>query len=141
MKICEMMHKGVIFCYPEDNLRDVAKIMHHNQIRSVAVVDESGEVWGVISIMELLPYCGEDLEHIKAESIMRPYKIDINPLASIEEAVEIMKKRKIEHLIIVDPHAGPKRPVGIFTSYDMVQYMSGLNTGCYEYQLKMHSDK
>jgi hypothetical protein len=52
-----------------------------------------------------------------------------------------MKKRKIEHLIIVDPHAGPKRPVAILTSADIVHYMSGVAFGRVEYQLRMHGEE
>jgi CBS domain-containing protein len=137
MKICDLMHKGVIFCYPEDTVKDVVKIMDDNQIRSVVVVDQTGEVWGVISIMELLPLYGEDLESIKAEDVMRPYKIEIDPQAPVEDAIELMKKRKFEHLVIIDPHAGPKRPVGILTTFDIVQYMSGLALGQFQLHLKM----
>lgn len=141
MKIHHLMHKGVLFCYPEDSVKDVAKLMHDNQIRAVAVVDETGEVWGVISVMELLPLYGKDIETIKAEEVMRPYKIEVDPQAPVEDAIDLMKKRKIEHLIIIDPHAGPKRPVGILTSFDIVQYMSGLNVGQFERFLKMPADE
>ena len=139
MKVCDLMHKGVIFCYPDDTAKDVAKMMKENQIRSVVVIDETGEVWGLVSIMELISLYDKNLEEIRAEDIMRPYKIEINPQWPIEKAIEIMQKRKIEHLIIIDPYAGPKRPVGILTSFDIVQYMSGLKTGTYEHQLKISS--
>ena len=141
MQIHDIMHKGVVFCYPDDTVKDVAKIMNDNQIRSVVVVDQTGEVWGVISIMELLPFYGGDLEAVKAEDVMRPYKIEIDPQAPVEDAIELMKKHRFEHLVIIDPHAGPKRPVGIITSFDIVEYMSGLNVGRYEIHLKMDTDK
>jgi len=141
MLIHEIMHKGVVFCYPDDTVKDVVKTMNDNQIRSVVVVDQTGEVWGVISIMELMPFYGGDLEATKAEDVMQPYKIEIDPQAPVEDAIELMKKRKFEHLVIIDPHAGPKRPVGILTSFDIVEYMSGLNVGRYELHLKMDRDE
>lgn len=137
MRICDLMHRGVIFCYPEDSVPDVIKIMDQNQIRSVVVVDESGEVWGLISVMELLPLYGRDMSSVRAEDIMRPYTIDIQAQAPLEQAVEIMKRRKIEHLIVIDAHAGPRRPIGILTTHDILQYMSGLKFGRFEYQLTM----
>jgi len=139
MKICDLMHKGVIFCYPDDSAKDIARMMKENQIRSVVVMDETGEVWGLVSIMELLPLYNRNLDEIRAEDIMRLYQIEVDPQWSIEKAIEIMQKRKIEHLIIIDPYAGPKRPVGILTSFDIVQYMSGLKLGTYEQQLKISS--
>jgi CBS domain-containing protein len=51
-----------------------------------------------------------------------------------------MKKRKIEHLLIIDPHAGPKRPVGILTDFDIVRYMSDVEQGVYEQMLKIPSE-
>ena len=48
-----------------------------------------------------------------------------------------MKKRKIQHLLIIDPHAGPKRPVGILTDFEIVRYMSDVELGVYEQMLKM----
>lgn len=139
-RVCDLMHRGVIFCYLKDSVKEVAKIMDTNQIRSVVVVDEFGEVWGLISIRELIPLYGKDLDKIYAEDIMRPYKIEVDPLWPLEKAIELMKKRKIDHLIVIDPHAGPKRPIGILTSFDIVQYMAGLPTGHFEQQLKMHSE-
>ncbi len=138
VRICDIMHKGVIFCYPNDSVKEVTKILHTNGIRSVVVIDESGEVWGLISRLEVISVYGKDIVKIKAEDIMRPFRIEINPQAPIEEAIELMKKRKFEHLIITDPHAGPTRPVGVLSSVDIVRYMSGLKTGDFEYFLKMH---
>ena len=141
VRICDLMHKGVISCYPNDSVKEIAKMMDQNQIRCVVVTDETGEVWGTISIMELLPLFGKNLEEIQAQEIMRPYKIEIDPQWSVQDAVQLMKKRKLEHLIIIDPHAGPRRPIGILTSFDIVQFMAGLNPGHFELQLKMHTEK
>ncbi len=140
IRVCDLMHKGVIFCYRDDNAKDIAKMMETNQIRSVAVVDENGEIWGVVSIMDMLAHYGKDLSKIRAEEIMRSYKIDIDAQWPIEKAVELMRKKKIEQWIIVDPHGGPKRPVGILTTCDIVQYMSGIKAGHLEQYLKFHKE-
>jgi predicted transcriptional regulator len=34
MRICGIMDKGVIFCYPEDNLKTVAAMLKENQLIS-----------------------------------------------------------------------------------------------------------
>lgn len=139
-RICDVMHKGVIFCYNNDSVRDVAKIMDEHHIRGIVVVDDTGEVWGHISNTDLLHYYHENIDKLTAEDIMRPYKIEVDPLWPIEKAIKIMKKNKIEQLIIIDPNAGLKRPVAILTSYDVVQFMSGLNTGRYEKVLKLQNE-
>ena len=137
MKIHELMHKGVICCSTSDTARDVARIMHSNQIRCVAVIGEMGNTVGAISIMELIRLYGKDLDAVPAEEIMRPFRFEIDPDRPIEEAAELMKKMRIEHVFIVDAYVGRRIPVGILTSFDIVQYMSGLTTGHFEQILKL----
>jgi CBS domain-containing protein len=136
--VCDLMHKGVSCCYPEETVKGVAKMIQANQFRSVVVVHQTGEVWGLISILDLVRHWGEDLEKLSAEDIMRPYKIDVDPQWPVERAIEIMRKRKIEHLIIIDPHAGPKRPIAILTSFDIILHMSQIETGSYERMLRVY---
>ncbi len=132
------MHKGVLVCNQDDSAKAVARIMARNELRSVVVVSEKGEVWGLITHMEILPIYGKNLDEIRAEDIMRPYKIEVDPQWPIEKAIEIMKKLKYYHLMIVDPHVSTRWPVGIFSSYDIVRHMAGLQTGSYEQILRMH---
>ena len=68
---------------------------------------------------------------------MRPYKFEVDPQMPIENAIEIMKRTRFEHLIIVDPHAGPKRPIGVLASFNIVWFMSKIERGHYEHILKM----
>lgn len=138
LRVCDLMHKGVSCCFPEETVKSVAKTIQANQFRSVVVVHQSGEVWGLISIQDLVRHHGEDLEQLSAEDIMRPYTIDVDPQWPVERAIDMMRKRKIEHLIIVDPHAGPKRPIGILTSFDIIRHMSQIETGTYERMLRVH---
>lgn len=141
VKICDLMHKGVIFCYPDDNLKEIAKMMHLNHFRSVVVLHESGEVWGLVSIMDMIHYFGENLEQYCAEDAMRPYRIKVDPQWPIEKAIDLMAKRKIEHLIIIDPHAGMKQPIGILSSSDIVRYMSKIKMGHFKHLLKLAPDQ
>lgn len=136
MLIHELMHKGVISCSTTDTVKDVARILDSKRIRCVAVLDEMGDTVGVISIMELIPFHDREIGGVTAEEIMRPFLFEVDPQKPVEEAAELMRKKRIEHLIITDSYVGPRMPVGILTSYDIVQYMSGLATGSYEKILK-----
>jgi CBS domain-containing protein len=131
------MHKGVISCYVDDTVKDVARIMENNHFRSVVVVNERGEVWGLITYMEMIPHYGRNLEKIRAGEIMRPYRVEIDPQWPIENAIEVMKKLRYYHLIIIDPHVGTKWPVGMLTSFDVVRYMAQLEAGQFEQLLKI----
>jgi predicted transcriptional regulator len=137
MKVCDLMHKGVISCSVEDTVKDVARMMADNHFRSVVVVNEKGEVWGLITYAELLTHFSENLANITAQEIMRPYRIEVDPQWPIEQAIELMQRLQYYHLIIVDPHVGTKWPVGMLTSYDVVQYMAQLEVGHFEQVLKL----
>ncbi len=131
-RVCDLMHKGVVTCDPADSLKEVAAVMRENKFRAVVVADPSGDTWGLISAIDLMRFVAGDLEKLTAEDVMRPYKIEVDPQWPVEKAIETMKTKKIEHLIVVDPHAGPKRAVGILTSFDIVRYISKIETGRFE---------
>lgn len=137
VRVCDIMHKGVITCSREESLRNVAAMLDDNQFRSVVVVNENGEVWGLITYMELLPHFRDDLDAMQAYQVMRPYRREVDPQWPIEKAIELMKELKYYHLIIVDPHVGTLWPVGMLTSFDIVRYMSNLEPGRYESFLKL----
>lgn len=141
MRICDLMHKGVITCYAEDSAKDVASMMNDHQFRSVIVVNENGEVWGLITYREMLPHYGENLWKVKAQDIMRPYRIEIDPQWPVDTAIELMKRLRYYHLIIVDPHVGTKWPVGILTSFDVVRYMAQVEMGHFEQVLKLRREE
>jgi CBS domain-containing protein len=131
------MDREVITCNLDDNLKDVLTMMKGNRFRTVVVQDETGEVWGLISRLAVIRFYGENLEQIRAEQAMRLYKFEVDPQMPIEQAIEIMKRTKFEHLIIVDTHAGPKRPIGVLASFNIVWFMSKIERGHYEHILKM----
>ena len=137
VRVCDIMDRDIILCYPQDSVKEVVRMMKANHFRPVVVAHESGEVWGLVSRLAVIRFYGEDLERTRAEDVMRPYRIEVDPQWPIETAAQLMKRTRYEHLIIVDPHAGPRRPIGILSSFDIVRYMSGIETGHYEQILKM----
>lgn len=136
-RVCDIMHKGVIHCRPGDKAREVVRLMKTHSIRSLAVVDEMNDVCGLISTMEIISLYGQDLENYTAEQIMRPFKFEVDALWPVEKAITLMKKKKIEHLLIIDPHVGSRQPVGIISSIDIVRYMSGIKSGSLQQFLKI----
>jgi CBS domain-containing protein len=137
MRVCDLMDRDLLVCDPEEDVQSVARMMRDNQYRPVIVVHASGEVWGLVSRLALIRFYEEDLHRVTAEDIMRPYQIDVDPQWPIEKAIDLMRKRRMEHLIIIDPHAGPRRPIGLLSSFHIVQYMSGVVRGQYQQLLRM----
>ena len=131
------MDREVHVCHLEDSVKEVVQIMKANGFGPVVVVDETGEVWGLVSRLAVIRFYGKDLERICAEDVMRPYKFEVDPQWPVQKAVVLMQKTRFEHLIIVDPHAGPKRPIGILSSFKIVWEMSHIQRGHYDQILKM----
>jgi CBS domain-containing protein len=131
------MDRNVIVCGLDDSVKDVVRLMKANQFCPIVVVDPTGEVWGLVSRLAVIRLYGKDLSQISAEDVMRSYKVEVDPQWPIERAIDLMKRTRFEHLIIIDPHAGPKRPIGILSSFNVVWYMSNIATGHYEHTLRM----
>lgn len=132
----DYMHRGVITCHLDTPVKEIARIMDANNIRSVVVTDDRGEVWGIVSLISILKAWGKDLEKLTAEDILQPYTVTISPESPIEEAVELLKKKRIEHLVIVHPGV-VRRAVGILTTFDIIQHMAEMPTGTYRRDMEL----
>ncbi len=122
----DVMHRGVITCFPDTPLKEVARIMIQSDIREVVVIGDKAEVCGVISDCLLVQKAyGKDLDKMVAEDILLPYTVTISPEATLTEAIKLMREKKIRNLIIV---AGEwlRRPVGIISCTDIVREMAGI---------------
>ncbi len=137
MRVCELMDRNIILCRLDDSVKDVVKLMKANHLCPIVVVDQTGEVWGLVSRLAVIRLFGKDLSQVTAEDVMRPYRFEVDPQWPVERALSLMKRTGFEHLIVIDPHAGPKRPIGILSSFNVVWYMSHIETGHYESILKM----
>ncbi|MBC7232978.1 MAG: CBS domain-containing protein [Chloroflexi bacterium] len=132
----DYMHRGVITCHLDTPVKEIAKIMDANNIRSVVVTDDRGEVWGIVSLISILKAWGKDLEKLTAEDILQPYTVTISPESPIEEAVKLLQKKRIEHLVIVHPGV-VRRAVGILTTFDIIQHMAGMPAGTYRASMQL----
>ena len=125
----DLMHRGVITCHLETSIRDVAQIMEEHDIRCVIVTDDRGEVWGIISILSIFKAWGKNLDEVTAEDILLPHTITVSPNSTMDEAVQIARRNRIEHLVIVSP--GTRRAVGVLTTFDVIQHMAGIAVGSF----------
>ena len=132
----DLMHRGVITCDLQTSVRQVAKIMETNDVRSVVVTGDRGEVWGIVSIISILKAWGKDLDKLTAEDILQPYTTTVSGESPIEEAVKLMQKKRIEHLVIVHPGL-VRRAVGILTTFDIIEQMAGMTAGTFRRTLQL----
>ena len=123
-KVMQLMRRGVITCSEETNLQEVAQIMVANSISYCVVTDPDNEVKGTISTRSILKGFMMDWEKTRAREILLPYTFTITPSSSLKEAVGLMSKKKIEHLIVVSDRPGSKAILGLLHAEDIISRMA-----------------
>ena len=124
--IRDVMHRGVITCWADESLVDVARRLNEYTINALFVLDESGRAEGVISQTDLArSYVQANWWERTAEEIMTPSVITITGDIPLEAAIQIMVDKKIHRLLIVQGGRTPNRPVGVLSLSDVIQEMAG----------------
>ncbi len=123
-KVMQRMRRGALTCAEDTSIREVAQIMVVNRSRYCVVVNGQHEVQGIISARSILKAFGKDLDKTKARDILLPYTITITPSSSLQEAIELMARRRIEHLVVVSDRPGSKAVFGVLSAADIVRQMA-----------------
>ena len=113
----ELIIRDVVTASPDQTVRDVDAMMERAGVSGAPVVDETGEVLGIISGTDIRPFLevGESDEVHEAmtdEVITAPE--DVSP----REALELMYEHKIERVPIVDEE---DRLIGLITMQGILQ--------------------
>jgi CBS domain-containing protein len=123
-KVMHFMRRGAITCGENTSIREVAQIMVVNSTRYCVVTNGNHEVLGIISARSILKAFGKNLENMRARDILLPYTIAVTPNSSLQEAVDLMSRRKIEHVIIVSDRPGSRAVFGLLHVEDIVRDMA-----------------
>lgn len=127
----QIMHSGVVGCGPRTPLTEVVRILSDTDIHALVVIGEDGEVVGILSHMDVLPYYGKDLSAHAADDVMTRKVIGIAPGARVSEAVDVMVTRRIHRLVVTEEENGKLKPVGVLSTTDIVREMRGSNWAWY----------
>ena len=102
---------------------DIAKKMFAENISSVAVTDDDGEIIGILTERDMMKVIANELPPggISAMNLMSFPTVTVKRKAPIEEAAKIMATKKLRHLIVEDTYG--KDVVGIITSTDLARYL------------------
>ena len=132
MPVQNWMTTDVVSVGPETSLLKVGKLMKDHHIRRIPVVDEAGQVIGIISdrdVRDASPSKATTLDmyemhyllaELKAKNIMTAKPITVKPTDTVEQAALIMLDNKVGGLPVVDD-AG--KLVGIISDHDVFKAM------------------
>lgn len=123
-QVMNFMRRGAITCGENTSIREVAQIMVVNSTRYCVVTNGNHEVLGIISTRSILKAFGKNLEDLRAKDVLLPYTIAVTPNSAVSEAVNLMSRRKIEHVIVVSDRPGSRAVFGLLHVEDIVGDMA-----------------
>ena len=121
----DVMHRGVIICWADEHLLDVARRLCEYDINALFVLDDSGRAVGVISQTDLArAYVKSDWKNRTADEIMATEVVTITGDIPLDVAIRLMLDKQIHRLLIVQGGRTPNRPVGVLSLSDIVTEMA-----------------
>jgi signal-transduction protein with cAMP-binding, CBS, and nucleotidyltransferase domain len=107
----------------KNSVLDIAKKMLAENISSIPITDDEGEIIGILTERDMIKVIANELPPggISAMSLMSFPTVKVKKKAPIEEAAKIMATKKLRHLIVEDTFG--KDVVGIITVTDLARYL------------------
>jgi|SRR5690606_325813 CBS domain-containing protein len=94
----------IIHCSPQETVREAAQLLAEKRIGALPVLDR-GKVAGIFSERDLL-YCiakhGDGALGLSVGDVMTAPAITVGLSTSVNEALELMTRRRIRHLPVVE---------------------------------------
>ena len=128
--VCDVMSDAILVCRDKTPVRNAAKSMTSTGWRSILIVNERGKPLGTVTGKDILALYGQDmdLDTMLVNDIMQP-PLSINMEATLREAAEKMIEHHNHRLIVVDPAQPDAMPLGIISSYDIVNKIARPKSG------------
>jgi CBS domain-containing protein len=112
-----LMSREVLFCPPDDTVRQAARRMSERRVGSIVVVNGTGQPLGVVTDTDLrnrVLAAGLDPEQ-PVETVMSSPVKTLPPRAFAFEAMLEMTRQNVHHLVVSDGG----RPLGIISDHDI----------------------
>jgi signal-transduction protein with cAMP-binding, CBS, and nucleotidyltransferase domain len=121
LNISDMMTKKLELIEATASVQETAKKMKDTNVSSLLIVDNEGKPLGLVTERDLArKVCINDVytSKITNKEIMSSPIITIDSKSSASEAVDLMLRNNIRHLIVVD-ESRTNKPVGMITPLDL----------------------
>ena len=137
MKVADVMNRDVVVVSPRMPLKDVARVLVNRHFSGVPVVDDDGQVLGVVSegdilakergpgsetsifgrALELESWANKHDARDAGDAMTSP-AVTIDPLRNVSEAAALMLDRSVNRLPVINADG---KLVGIVTRADLVR--------------------
>ena len=119
--LADVMNRSVHVVAPFTSIKTVARMLYENQVGALPVVDVAGVVVGVVSEADLvarIALAPETGTGVTAAGVMSAPAIAAPPDLPVRQAAELMHRRHIRHLPVVDENG---RLQGIVSRGDLLR--------------------
>lgn len=118
MKIKDLMTSNVLYAKPDTSLEQIAQYMKQQNIGSIPVCNDNGEVLGIVTDRDIvLRAVSEGNRNATAKDVMTSKVVYANSNMSAHDATNLMAKNQIRRLPIVDNN----KLVGIVAMADIAR--------------------
>jgi CBS domain-containing protein len=117
-KIYEIMSTPPITTSTDATLIDAAKAMYESNVGSVVVVDEKGELAGIVTRRDVLYLVatGEARRNPRVSTIMTTSVITVSPTEDLATALDRMRNAGIKHIVVTENN----KPIGVVSMWDIM---------------------
>ena len=121
--LMDVMTKKVITIPSTLSIKEISKIMARENVSGVAFVGAERGVMGIVSECDVLRHFGKsNWGLLTAEEIMTPHVESIRPETTLEQAADVMQKKRVHMLLVMGRDLSePQMPVGIVSASDIVR--------------------
>jgi CBS domain-containing membrane protein len=130
LKVRDLMTEVVLSVHPDDTVEKVYDLMNENGIRHLTVIDEDGDLVGLVSHRDLLRHSAIEraevptflvrqiLRRTRVEEVMTSEVETAEPDLPLSQAAQVMFENKFGCLPVLES----SKLVGILTESDFVRY-------------------
>jgi IMP dehydrogenase len=114
----ELMTTDVLTCSPKDSIGNLIQGFETYHIAGMPVVNDEGDVVGVISESDILDANSDD----QVRDFMSAPAISVDENTPVEEVATIFKSKRVNRLPVVSEG----KLVGIITRDDLISYLANI---------------
>ena len=115
-KVKEFIKRDPITITPDKTLKEAAKLMKEHGIGFLPVVDDTGDLIGVLSERDIAYALADGLECERVEKVMKTRIISVKPDDTVAYAARLLSEYGVRHLVVVDEDG---KLVGVFSIKDL----------------------
>ncbi|MDI6644465.1 MAG: CBS domain-containing protein [Methanobacteriaceae archaeon] len=120
--VMQVATRKLIELKPSMEIKNAAQTLSENGIEGAPVI-ENGEIKGILTLSDITKAIAQGKENLKVEDVMSKQIITVENDVMIADAIEIMNKKKIGRLIVIDENG---IATGIVTRTDLLDKIAGL---------------